>query len=624
MTTRLTTDDAADQLARGSDAPGRHLLRSSRVVQAAVGMVLAQLGFRAWMTYSSWYTLDDFTFVSRMVNDGPGVDVATRPYAGHLMPAGMYLSWLANEIAPWDYRIIATFLLLLQALASVGLVVMLVRLFGPRWGILPPLAVYLFCVISIPVALWWAAGVNQIPLQVVLFWSLASHVEYLRTRLARHLVVTVAWLAAGLLFYEKVILVLGALAIVSLAYFAGGSLAERVRFAWHHYRAAALTYLALGVAFLALYAHVALNFSPAKAGGDALGEVINNMVFQGYLPAIVGGPLEWDGIGQFSLASPRDLLVIASIVAWFLALREIHRSRTRSLRAWFVPAFFMLCDVVLVLAGRASFVGALISLDFRYQGELPAATAIALACATMPILGSKEPVATRGPSALLDRPRRVAAATTAVAALSVVSTMQYVTYWVDTMPARPYFTHLLHDVQAAKQPVPIVDQPVPSFVMWAIGYPENLLSHLLVPYAGRLDYVDIATDQINVVDSKGHIVPAVIHVVRHGKPGPQPGCGWLARSEPMTIALDGPAAYGGWWVRVGYLSSGRSPVTVKAGDASYSTVVEPGVHALYFRGGSQLFEDIRLSGLADGVTLCTDDVQVGRIRPVTEPEESTS
>jgi hypothetical protein len=248
---------------------------------------------------------------------------------------------------------------------------------------------------------------------------------------------------------------------------------------------------------------------------------------------------------------------------------------------------------------------------------------VALACATMPILGARDPVTVRGTSALLDHPKRVAAATAGVVALSVISTVQYVTYWVDTMPARPYFTQLLHDVRAAKEPVPLVDQPVPGFVMWAIGYPENLLSHLLVPYADHVDYVDIATDHVDVVDSKGHIVPALVHGVRFGQPGPDQGCGWAVRSEPVSIPLNGPAAFGNWWVRIGYLSSGTSPVTVSAGDASYSTVVKPGVHAIYLRGGTAMFDHVELSGLADGVTLCTNDVQVGRIRPVTEPGETS-
>jgi hypothetical protein len=83
----------------------------------------------------------------------------------------------------------------------------------------------------------------------------------------------------------------------------------------------------------------------------------------------------------------------------------------------------------------------------------------------------------------------------------------------------------------------------------------------------------------------------------------------------VTVPINGPVAYGGLWVRIGYLSSDSSPVVVTAGEASYSTVIQPGVHALFFRAGDR-FEAISISGLADGVALCTDDVIVGRVEPV--------
>ena len=623
MSTSLTSRAESTAVPTTDDRPEsgstRVSLRSSRVLQAGLGLVLVQVLYRAWATYTSWYTFDDFTFMSKLANDGTGPIEATEAYAGHVMPAGMYLSWLADQVAPYDFRVNATVLVLMQLLANIGLLVMLVRLFGARWGILPPLVVYLFCTISVPVAIWWAAAINQLPLQVVLFWGLASHVAYLRSGRPRHLVAAVLWVVVGLLFYEKSILVLGAYGIVALAYFTTGDLRNRLSEAWRDYRGAAVLYAVLGVAYLGFYSQWALNFSPQQAGNDALGEVITNMVFEGYLPAVLGGPLQWDKIGQFSLASPNNAIVLGSVVVWGLVLREIHRSRTRSLRAWFVPAFFLICDIVLVLAGRVSFVGALISLDFRYQGELPAATAVALACATMPILGAREKVEVRGPSELLDQPRRVAAATAVVAVLGLVSSTAYVTYWSDTMAARPYFQKLLPAITSAKEPIPLVDDVVPGFVMWQLGFPGNLTSHLLIPYAKHIDYQVVATDQLNIVDSTGAVVPVVVTGVRHSLPGPQESCGYAVQREETSIPLDGPVAFGGWWVRIGYLSSGPSPVVVTAGDATYSTVLEPGVHALYFQGGTQ-FDRVEISGLSSGVTMCTDDVLVGRIRPVTEPQ----
>ena len=618
MTTSLTTSSDEDEKAAPS-RPGWRRLSTDRVLQGAVGLVVAQLAFRAWMTFSSWFTVDDFSFMIRL-SDGSRLDQAMEPYAGHVMPAGMYLSWLADQLAPLDYRPIAVLLLALQLLADVGLVRLLLKLFGARWGILPPLCVYLFCSIGTPVAIWWAAGINALPMQVALFWGLAAHVDHLRGRQPRHLVMAIAWVVFGLLFFEKTILVLGLYGIVALAYFTTGDLRSRIGQAWQRYRAAAVAYAVLGAGFVAFYVKWALNFSPGGAGDDALGDVVTNMVFKAYLPATLGGPLEWTRIGQFSLTAPRDAILLASVAIWILVLREIHRSRTRSLRAWFVPAFLLGCDVLLVLAGRVTLIGSAISLDFRYQGELPAATAIGLGLATMPVIGAVERLERRGTSVFVDRPRRVAAATAAMVGLATISSVQYVTYWADTMPARPYFANVLRAVHSAKEPIPLVNLPVPTFIMWPFGYPANLISNFLEHDRSHVDFREIATDNLYAVDSHGKVVPVAVTEIRRGLPGPRPGCGYAVRKEDVTVPLDGPVLYGGLWVRMGYLSSGRSPVVITVGQAHYSTVVEPGVHAIFLAAGSA-FDSVEVSGLTAGVTMCTDDVTVGEIKPLTEVEE---
>jgi hypothetical protein len=222
-------------------------------------------------------------------------------------------------------------------------------------------------------------------------------------------------------------------------------------------------------------------------------------------------------------------------------------------------------------------------------------------------------------SALLDHPVRVAALTTAVAVLGTVSSVQYVWHWKSTMPGKPYMTSILHTVRAAKSPIPLVDSTVPNTIMWPLGYPENLLSHLLVHEHGA-DFVELSTDHLDVVDDDGHVVPAQIPPTRAGLPGPQPGCGYRVAGDTVTVPLNGPLTYGGWWVRIGYISSGTSPVVVSAGTSSYSTVIQPQVHALYFRAGADKFDSVTISGLSDGVTLCTDDVTAGQPIPAADKE----
>jgi hypothetical protein len=594
-------------------------LAVNRVAQAIVVMLTVHVGLRIWFTASSWFAGDDFTFMSRMWSEGPSLQTAFTPHGGHLMPAGMYLTWLTSEISPYGWAWPAAIMIGLQVLADIGMVVLLVRMFGLRPGILPPLALYCFTVFSTPMAVWWAAGINQIPFQIVLFWALASHVAYLRSRRASHLAVTIAWIVAGLAFYEKTVLVLGALGIVSLAYFASGSVWRRIATMWRDYRLAVLLYVALGGTYVVTYALVGLNFGATSGGSGLLGNVVANMTVDTYLVGLVGGPLRWNDAAQSALADPSPLVVFAAIVVIAFVLRAIHHARLRSLRAWWLPVFFLGCDIALVLSGRASLVGDFIALEYRYQSELAAVTAIALACATLPIIGAVQAVEVRRTSRLLDRPRRVAALTAVVAVLGTVSSAQFATNWSEKNDAQAYFDHLLPRIEDPELPVPLIDLPVPNSVIWGILYPLNLQSKVLAPYAGNLDFRTQAVDTLLVVGDDGRLGPALVPPVRRNVPGPDKRCGFRVGTEPVRIRLDGPVAFGGWWVRIGYLASDATEAAVQAGDATYHLDLPAGLHAVYVAGDGD-FNKVTMSVANPGATVCTDDVTVGRPESAAVPE----
>ena len=385
------------------------LARDNRVVQAALVMTAVQLGFRGWVSYGSWFRYDDLGFVSRMTNEGPGLGTAIGQYGGHVMPVGMWLTWLANVVAPWEYWPIATMLLLGQLLADVGCLVLLLRLFGPRRGILPPLALYLFSAISIPSVLWWASGANQLPLQAALFWALSAHVAYLRSGPgpARARDGGVAGRRAGLLREDPP---------------GAGSDRRSCRCrtsppaAWSQagLRSGAAT--GPGICLYTAWAwptccSTCASGSPStRAGPAAPGWTTWSRTWW----SRPGSRASWavPCAGRSPARAPsRDPGpgVLLALVVVGLVVRELARTRRRSLRAWWLVVFFLGCDLELVLAGRASFVGPMISLDYRYQAELPAVTAVALACASMPILGAVEPVEVTGSSRVVDAPVRVVA-----------------------------------------------------------------------------------------------------------------------------------------------------------------------------------------------------------------------
>lgn len=600
------------------------------ILVTAVAMIAAQLAFRAWATYGSWYHYDDFNFMARMAGAGPSPTAAFEPYIGHLMPGGMYLSWLADALAPYDFRVTATMLLVLQAGAAAALLWMLVRMFGWRPGILPPLAFYLFSVITTPVAIWWAAGVNQLPWHIALFAGLGTHATYLRTRRLRYALLTVAWSAFGLAFFEKTILLFGAVAFLALAYFASGTLGVRAVTVLRTYARGVVVYaVALG-AYLLAYVTTALDFDPGAATDGSLAEVAWNMVGRGYLPSLAGGPLRWHYLDQAAFPDPVSAVRWASVLAAGLVIWEIRRARTRSLRAWLLPLGFVAANILLVTAGRVTYLGTIVSLDYRYQGELAAVTAIALALAVLPVRGALEPVEVRRPSALLDHPRRVAVAVVVPVALALASSTLFVRHWQTHDPGQAYFAHLFAALDAATEPLVLDDTTVPEVVMGAYSYPDNTLSHLLTAYGKDVSFPDAAIDAVATVTDDGRVVPSVITPLEQAPPGDEQDCGYRVADRPRTIPLNptglepGPEAR--WnarsWVRIGYLSSGTSPVSVEVGGETISATIVRGLHALYVRtplvadrAAHEPVGSVTISGLTGDAQLCTDDVTAGPLAP---------
>ena len=587
-----------------------------KVLVLAVSMILAQLAFRAWAVYGGWFQVDDFNFISRMGHEGLDPITASRSYFGHVMPAAMYLSWANHVVAPWNWAVPATELLLLHAVADLGMLRLLVSFFGRRMGILPPLALFLFSAISIEGGIWYAAAINLLPLEIALFFGLTAHVAYLRTGGLRHAVGANAIVVAGLLFNEKSALVYLAIALVTLCYFATGHGWSRVRSALAGRSAALVIYVSTGLVHLAVYLAVGRDFNPGTIVSYPTYRVAANVILHGFVPGLLGGPFRWRGAfaDPGSLVAPGDGAILVTTVLLGLIANEIVRHRRRAARAFILPAAFLVIDTVLVLVTRASAAGPLISLDYRYQGEMAALTALGLALATMPLLGATEASERRSPSELLDHPRRVLPLVVAVSVLGLYSSALYVSHWHDSRESRIWVERVTATLDRAEADVPLVDAPVPSTVTNGYRYPENLQSRVLARqrHAG---WTTVATDELNMIDDSGRVVAAGITSTRTGLPGSQPGCGYFITGKGATIDLDGPVAFGGWWVRIGYLASGDSPVRVTTGGRSVATTVRSGVHALYFLGGEE-FDSVKITGLSADVQLCTDDVTVGHPEPL--------
>jgi hypothetical protein len=124
--------------------------------------------------------------------------------------------------------------------------------------------------------------------------------------------------------------------------------------------------------------------------------------------------------------------------------------------------------------------------------------------------------------------------------------------------------------------------------------------------------VTAGTDRVLNLAPDGHLAPLDVTAVHHAIPSSNPRCAYRVGRGTRTIPLEGPFLFGNWWVKVGYIATADSSITVSAGGESHQTSVSRGLHTLYFEAGDQRFDTIRLGGLVGDATLCTDDVTVGR------------
>ena len=587
-------------------------------VTVALALLVVELAYRAWAVSRSGWLGDDFVMIDRTyAHGGHSLTGMLGSYAGHVIPGTLYLTWLITQLAPYQFFWAAAAMLLMQLLAALGLLRFLVVAFGPRWGIVPPFLLYLVSPFLVQSTVWWTPGSHHFMLQAALGWSMASQVTYLRTRRRRSALAAVLWVIVGLVFFEKTLLVTGALGFLTIAYFTEGSARERLRQVWERYRFSLVANVCLGVAYLALYVHYGLTFSPNGAVRHPLGPVAEVMILRSWSTGIFGGPLTWRNgdAGPVSFADPAPLLVVLSLVCLASILRALARSRTHSLRSLLLPAFFLICDVVLVGAGRANFIGPDIGFEFRYLSELSMVTAMALALATMPITGALVQVEVKRSSAL-DRPKVVTFACLLVALLATYSTLTYVHHWDrGRQPSAAWVGNLFHDARALPEGAHVIDAPAPEYVAWPISRPANLVSHLVRPIRTDLRYDGVSSRTMRVVDAKGHIRAARLTRLRWVADAPHRRCPYRVARTSRRIALNDRVGFPGLWVRVSYVATGNSAVTVSAGGAAHRTSVRPGLHVLYFRAGEQPFDTIKIGGLLGGTELCTDDVVVGQPIP---------
>lgn len=601
----------------------RHLTRRGPVdrgrVVLAVGvvLVLAATAWRAWGLSHTWFHLDDLVLVDTAMSHPLTLGSLLTPYFSHVMPAGRLLAWAITQVDPLDYAFAAAQLVVFYLAAGLGLLRLLVTLFGRRPGVLVPLVYFLASPILVPATTWWSAGINHLPALVATIFALDAHVRYLRGHRVRHLLASLLWLGFGLLFAELTLLAYLPMALVSLGYFATGPTLDRVLLLWQRHRGAVLAHAALVVGYLAAY--LTVNATAASAPlptADQIpwGTFVNNTLGVAFPSAAIGGPgtwhLRWAAQIEVDPAVLTRLLGLA-VVGTVLALSAA--TRHRSLRAWLIPASQLLATALLVGQSRSLF-GPGIALDLRFMTPVALGTALALGLAFLPILDadeSAEPIAAHW---FVDRAAPVTVVLAGFVAFSAVSAAAFPLVNLGERSPRTFYRTVATTLAEQSGPVDLVDAAVPP---WVLGFIEGAYSKTLIPFADKIRFPTVVQDDYFVFDDQGHLArPGLKPVRRSVFPVPDPGCGYRISAPRGSVPLDGPVTGYGWRLRLEYDASVSTEGTISLGNTDTDVQFLAGEHTLEMPANAT-YDSVDISGLEPGSTVC---VGVARIGTLTMPD----
>ncbi|MDJ0106873.1 hypothetical protein QM646_10680, partial [Rhodococcus erythropolis] len=446
-----------------------------RVAQLAFVLIGCQLVIRAWVAASNYFYWDDLILMGRGGRFPLfSSELLLYDHDGHFMPAAFFFTGLITRIAPYNWALSATLLVIGQAAASLALLRTLRLVLGWRPALLIPLILYLFVPLTLPSFSWWAAALNALPLQIALAWACGDAIKLYRTGHVRYVFSGTAVFVVSLLFFEKAVLVpFVALAFLVLYLRTQGegtpirSAVTKCRRLW-----------TACAAVLAIWIPVYLTTveSPITGNGRSMStELLHHGTSLGMLPTLLGGPWRWERwIPSPAWADPPTVLVAAAWAALLTTVVMTVRARRGAAWIWAAAALYFLASVVAMTATRSDADTTYeLAQTLRYFTD--SATVFALAAAL--ILGAPR----RRPARI---PVAVAAGLSALFVVSsLVSTVTFVDIWREN-PTRDYLANARMSL-SQNQDAPLLEQPVAIEVLLPVAFPNNLASNVLAPLPDR-------------------------------------------------------------------------------------------------------------------------------------------
>ncbi|MFT4200272.1 MAG: hypothetical protein QM634_06055 [Gordonia sp. (in: high G+C Gram-positive bacteria)] len=590
--------------------------------RVALALIALYVVVRIVLVATGGFYWDDLILIGRASTHNVfSPEYLAHNHDGHFMPGAFFIAGLTTLIAPTQWWPAAVTLVVLATAVALA-VWRMIRLLAGRdsWATVLVLAFFLFTPMTVPAYVWWAAGLNSLPMLFAMAWVIGDAVLLCRGGLDDNSRLLIAMRSGAvylvaLACFEKSLYLLPVVFVATVVWCAMNPVAAEPGevpgpLAAAHRRARPLWHVlvpmtaAWGVLFLAVTG------GQGAAGHHGIGQTLHlvwRTVDNAIIPSLAGGPWTWD---RWIPSPPMGFAPLWQIIAGWVVLGVvvgvIAWRRPRGLVVVAVAAAYAVLAQVPVMWNRSSANTALeLAQTMRYLPD----TALVITAALALVLAV--PRTSHRHLRGVDRPalQAAAAATVVLIASSAWGLWNFDRSWRNN-PTPEY----LRTARASLRADPgrtMFDQALPLEILTPVANPENMVSHTF----GRLRpavHFGTVTDDLKVFDRGGRLVPGGVTPARTFAAG-EGSCTAPEVRGMSRVPLSGPLINWTWTIALSYCANrdGRLAVQLAAGQP-VTVDVRAGLHVVYVQTtgrGTALI----LRPLTPGLAVHTGAGRVGEV-----------
>jgi hypothetical protein len=576
--------------------------RSRFYTPALASVLVTHMVLWLSVVLQGWLYWDDFILQGQAARLGLSRELLLNNHDGHVMPASYAVVWALQEISGLDYRLVAASMLVGQAVLVWAAVVGFRAILGRTLPAVVATAVFLLSPIMMPGLTWWSASLTLVPLMSCALFATVSHLRYLRTGSPAAAITTFALVAVALGFFEKSILIVLWLFLLTVLVDPSTRVVDALRSALAQHRRLWGGWAAFLAVYLLAFAQVAQGRTHLPTGPGQVVELVRRAVLDTIAPGLVGGPVRWTAVDySASYADPPAWLVTGAAVAVAALVLAGVRRPGAARKAWIVAGVYLSADLATFAVGRLG--------PFGDPAVVQAGRYVATAMIPISVAVGATVAAHRG---RLSSPRgkwAVAAAVGTTALLTALSTLSYAAIWSKN-PAQGWVGNAREDLAVADEAYPLLDQDVPDFLLLPVTHPYNQASWFLAPLTDRPPF-GTSTEVLQVLDNGGRLVRA--RVEGPAAVPPSTGCYAVEPGATTTVPLQSQLIPWLHTVALEYTATTPGLIGVTIGDGEpVPADVRPGAGTVFVRaeGG-----DARVDINSVDASLCVRSATVGRVVP---------